>query len=566
MSVRVLVNQYYIQLVAASTDAGLHALITKIPNIEKGRARDTYFCSLRKLPEILEILRGITESSQITVDSIKTLYEEETLRRSHTQMLKDLGPDMTSDWLWSHQCLGIELAQVNRRYNFYYDTRTGKTLMCLRILYDRLKSGKARRCLIICPTSIIHSWLDDAAKYFPELKIVAFYGDAAKRARALNEPAHIIIWATEHVANYIDVLKAVEFHTCVFDESSKLKNYKTKIAEATRELSLTIPSWYNLSATPAPNGEYEYYTQMRCLDPYVFSPARTRFIAKYFDNVSRSTKFEILRIKENMREDFMKTIEDYSLYVDQSVMPTAGKEWHVVNYELPESTMVLYNQMRSKMAAEVEDVVITADMAAAMRAKLNQITSGFLMDTEAIKENAVRRKIGEAESETEVYDLEDRTRIITLSNILASEPESKAVIWANYRAEFEMLKEFFGERARYIHGGTSITEKEQYIYDEFKRGSLQYLVCHPLSVGMGINLTEAHIAVYYSLNDSWEAFKQSSERIYGHIAVQPHKCHYYILQATGTVNELIYQNLIHKRNASTGLLEHLKAGSSYASN
>lgn len=560
MAVRVLVNEYYIQLVAANTDPELHTLISKIPNIEKGRARDTYFCSLRQLPEILKILRGVTEASQISVDKVRALYEEEMLRRRHTQMLKEFGPDMTSDWLWPHQCLGIELAQVNRRYNFYYETRTGKTLMCLQILYDRLKTGKAKRCLVICPSSIIHTWLDDASKYFPELKIAAFYGEVNKRIQALQQPAHIILWATEHVANYLDMLKAIEFHTCIFDESSKIKNYKTNIAKAARELSLTIPSWYNLSATPAPNGEYEYYIQMLCLDPYVFSPARSRFVAKYFDNVSRSPKFEKLRLKENMRNEFMKIIEDYSLYVDQSVMPTAGKEWVIVPYEMAPETIKLYNQMRSEMAAKIEGITITTDMAAAMRAKLNQITSGFLMDTEAIKENAINKKLSEDNFIQEVYRLNDRTRLDCLINLLNNIGDAKCVIWANYREEFAMLKELLGDKARYIHGGTSIEEREQYIYSEFKQGPLQYLVCHPLSVGMGINLTEAHIAIYYSLNDSWEAFKQSSERIYGHIDIQPHKCTYYIIQATGTVNELIYRNLLNKCDASTGLLEHLKAG------
>ena len=68
---------------------------------------------------------------------------------------------MTSDWLWKHQCLGIELAQINRRYNFFYDTRTGKTLMMLRIMHDRLVSGEAKRCLVICPSAIVKAWLND---------------------------------------------------------------------------------------------------------------------------------------------------------------------------------------------------------------------------------------------------------------------------------------------------------------------------------------------------------------------------------------------------------------------
>lgn len=461
-------------------------------------------------------------------------------------------------FLWRHQIMGIMLAKYNRRYNFYYETRTGKTLMMLAIMLDRLKSGEARRCLVICPSNIIQAWLKDAAENFPELRISAFYGDAGKRYEALFKPAHIVIWATEHVAENLELLKKINFHTCVFDESSKMKNYNTQIAKATLELSGTIPSWYNLSATPAPNGKHEYYIQMRCLDPYVFSTARGHFVEKYFDNKSRNRNYEKLVIKWNMEQEFMDIIEDYSLYVDQGVMPTAGKEWHIVPINLEPETSRVYKTMCEGMYAEVQGITITADMAAAMRSKLNQIASGFIMDTEARKENAVNRKLGFDQSRQEVYCLTDRTRLNCVRDLLNSFGPDKCVIWANYTEEFRELEDMLGNRARYLRGGTTVSDKEQAIA-EFKYGSLQYLVCHPLSVGMGINLTEAHIAIYYSLSDSWEAFKQSSERIYGHIKVQPHKCQYYILQAVDTVNELIYDNVSNKRDASTGFLDHLKA-------
>lgn len=557
--IKIQFNSYFIQLVADSTDQSFLRLLSVVDGIEKQRTRNTYRCSLHKLPEVLAVVHGISHLDQIPAGRIHELYEEEIRRRRCTGMLKELGPDMTSDWLWPHQCLGIELAQINRRYNFYYDTRMGKTLMCLKILYDRLKSGEANRCLVICPSAIIKSWLNDAVEHFPELKLVAYYGDEQQRYAALMTPAHIVVWATEQVAANIEYLKKIDFHTCIFDESSKLKNYRTKIAEATLDLSLTIPSWYNLSATPAPNGEQEYYVQMRCVDPYSFNSVRGHFVSKYFEDKSRNRNYEKLVLRPEMHDAFMQVVEDYSLYVDQSSMPTAGKDWHLVPFAMDATTSKAYATMCSDMYSEVEGITITTDMAAAMRAKLNQLASGFIMDTEARKANEANRKLRLEQDATEVYRTGDSSRIDCLKTLLSDLGRQKVVIWANYTEEFRMLEELLGDSARYVHGGTSIADKEHWIYDEFKHGSLQYLVCHPLSVGMGINLTEAHTAIYYSLNDSWEAFKQSSERIYGHINVQPFKCQYYILQAIGTVNKLIYENVINKRDASTGFLDHLKA-------
>lgn len=561
MANKIQVTDYYIQIIADNQDADFLRLLSLVDGIEAMRSKNTYRCSLRKIREVLYILRGIEDSSTLT-DNIKLLYENEIVRSSQTEFLKEFGTSTNSDWLWPHQCLGIDLARVNRRYNFFYDTRTGKTPMALKIMYEALSEQRARRCLVICPSAIIQSWQADANKWFPQMKVATYYGTPAQKQKALSTPAHIVLWSAEILINTSELLKKIPFDLCFFDESSKLKNYSSQISKATLELSKTIPRWYNLSATPAPNGEYEYYTQMLLVDPYVFNNARTKFVLKYFDNISRSKNYEKLVIKPNMKAEFTDIIQSYSLYVDQAVMPTAGKEWHTVTYPLTSSTVETYNKMCSEMAAEVEGALITADMAAAMRAKLNQITSGFLMDTNAIKENKISKMLKEDEELTEIYRLGDNTRIETLSKLLKSFGNEKVVIWANYKQEFKMIEELLGRSARYIRGGSSIGEKEQCI-KEFKQGSLQYLVCHPLSLGFGVNLTESHIAVYYSLNDSWEAFKQSSERIYGHINVQASKCHYYILQAKETVNELIYKNIMNKRDLSTGLLDHLKVGVLY---
>ncbi|MEG2268024.1 MAG: DEAD/DEAH box helicase, partial [Acinetobacter sp.] len=376
-------------------------------------------------------------------------------------------------------------------------------------------------------------------------------------------PCNVMIWSEGMLLSSLDMLKAIGFDMVVFDESSKLKSHKAQLSKAALELSSVVPSWYNLSATPAPNGEHEYYTQMRVVDPYAFPTARSRFISKYFDNVSRDPKWEKLRIKPDMRQAFMQVVDEYSIYVDQAVMPMAGKVWHDdLLYEMSDTTKEQYKRMANGMAAEVQGQIITAEQAASMRAKLNQITSGFLLDTDAIKQNKLMRKLGEDSGSTEAYRLPEHERLDYLSKLLqyidSNEPGTPVVIWANYAEEFAMLQELLGSNAGYIRGGTTTAGREE-IIRAFRERKLQYLVAHPLSVGMGINLTVSHNAVYYSVNDSWEALKQSSERICGHITVQPTPCHYWVIQAKETVNVLIYNNVKGKRDASIGFMEHLKA-------
>ena len=556
---RIIVNDYFIEIIADSQDSAfLHFLSFADKNkvlVDKQRRRDTYRCSLRALPELLQIMRPGYDPDKLPV-IIRRNLNEELIRRERTQLLLTHGPDNIHPFLWRHQQLGVELAEVNRRYGFFYDTRTGKTLMALQIIYNALKYGGAKRALVICPSAIIQAWLDDA-KHFPELKVVAYWGSQAERFNALCTPCHIMLWSMELSLNTMHLLTKAKFDICFIDESSRLKSHRSKTSKNMLELSLMIPRWYLLSATPAPNGEQEYYTQLKTIDPYVFPDAVTHFENKYFINMSRSTKFSKLVIHPDMKETFDNTIKEYAIYVDQSVMPTAGKEWHTVEFDMPTELRIYYDKMRSDMSIEVAGREIDASMAAAIRAKLNQIASGFVMDTAAISDNKLNKKIGIELNEQEIYPISDY-RVKELDKLLKTFGDKKVVIWANYREEFRMIKELLGSKARYIRGGTDKDEKEEAIA-LFKEGTLQYLVCHPASIGMGRNFTPAHIAVYYSMTDSWELLKQSSERIAGHIDVQPNKCLYYVLQARNTIDEVIYTNVTNKRDSTTEILKHLEA-------
>ena len=361
MANHISVNEYYITIAADGNDAGLLALMPTVPLFSM-RKRGVYRCSLKYLPEVLQILRGISSTDQLR-GTVKKLYDEELRRRYYTPLLKKDGPNRTSDFLWPQQQLGVELAEVNRRYGFFYDTRTGKTPMSLQIMYNALKAGKAKRCIVVCPSSIIEAWLEDATKFFPQLKVAAYYGTEKQKDKALSMPSHIVVWSMEQFVDCFDWLSQIHFDMCFVDESSKLKSHRTKISDAMRKFSLMVPSWYLLSATPAPNNHSEYYTQMMTIDPYIFNPARTKFVSKYFDDMSRNYSYEKLTIKPNMYDIFMQQIEERAIYVDQSVMPTAGKEWKVVTYELPTYAKDVYNEMRTKMWTEVIGKEITVHLA-----------------------------------------------------------------------------------------------------------------------------------------------------------------------------------------------------------
>ena len=274
--------------------------------------------------------------------------------------------------------------------------------------------------------------------------------------------------------------------------------------------------------------------------------------------MSYKPQYEKLALRPDKKDELFSLIRKYALYVDkEDVLTTPGRTFHEVEFEMPAELKKHYNKLKNELYMEVGDGLrITAPSAAAKLNKLNQVTSGFIIDTQAVKENKFY-----ADNLTEWYML-DNYRFKALQDLLSSDSirDEQVLIWANYRKEFEIIQSILGERCRCIYGGTTITEKNESIR-LFKTGEIQYLVANPASADKGLTLTNAHISIYFSLNWSYELFKQSMERIYGDVMKQPKHCDYYVMIAKGTIDRVLYSDVLQgKGEASYAVLNHLKGG------
>ena len=214
-----------------------------------------------------------------------------------------------------------------------------------------------------------------------------------------------------------------------------------------------------------------------------------------------------------------------------------------------------YNKLKNELYMEVGDGLrITAPSAAAKLNKLNQVTSGFIIDTQAVKENKFYN-----EDKTELYQLSGY-RFAKLIDLLGQIGDEQVLIWANYKAEFRIIQQALGDSCRCVYGETTLAEKNEAIR-LFKEGKVQYLIANPASADKGLTLTNAHISIYFSLNWSYELFKQSMERIYGDVMKQPKHCDYYVMIAKGTIDRVLYSDVLQgKGEASYAVLNHLKGG------
>lgn len=565
---KLLFSKTCIEVECPRGDTEVPGLLANIYPVHSNRTRTNYKISIHKTPEVLKLMRGIDEQNIDTApQSIQDFFYSETRTREQVADLLRNGPKnscVVNDnlTLMRHQQLGREIAKLIDRYAFYYDTRTGKTPMSLAIMHDDIVANPAHKWLVICPLILIdNAWLEDAARFVPDLTLVNCHATTPQQRQAnLAREANIYVTNVESFAKYQESFEAKGFHGCIVDESSTMKSTSSKVGKAIVAFAQTMRQFYLLSGTPAPNGEWEYYRQLQSIDFFSVPQSYTQFKQYFFVNLSYNPQYEKLALRPDRKEELYGIIRNYAYYVDkEDVLTTPGRTFIELEIEMPMALKKQYTSLKDKLYLELEEEgrSILAKSAAAKLNKLNQVSSGFVIDTQAVKEN----KFYADHTATEWFLL-DNYRFEKLRELLASAncAGEQVLIWANYRAEFKVIQDYLGQRCACIYGGTTIAEKTDAIR-RFRGGAVQYLVANPASADKGLTLTNCHIAVYFSLNWSYELFKQSTERIYGDISRQPNHCLYYIFIARGTVDRILYSDVLQgKRDASYAVLNHLKPG------
>lgn len=545
-------------------DLETQKLMSSIYPIHVNRIKTQYRMSIHNVPEVLKLLRGISVDN---IDSAppqvqKYFYKELAIRNNIEDLIKN-GPRESFKvnehlTLMRHQQLGREIARYQDRYAFFYDTRTGKTPLSLSIMYDDIVANPTHKWLVVCPLILIeNAWIPDAAEFIPEIKVVSCHAATpAKRLERINSEASIYVTNTESFVKYREHFDKLHLTGCIIDESSDMKSPKSKVSKELVDFAQTLKRFYLLSGTPAPNGEQEYYMQLRAVDYYGVQQSYSQFKEHYFVNMSYNPQYEKLALRPDKKDELFSLIRKYALYVDkEDVLTTPGRTFHEVEFEMPAELKKHYNKLKNELYMEIGDGLrITAPSAAAKLNKLNQVTSGFIIDTQAVKENKFYN-----EDKTELYQLSGY-RFAKLTDLLGQIGDEQVLIWANYKAEFRIIQRALGDSCRCVYGETSLAEKNEAIR-LFKEGKVQYLIANPASADKGLTLTNAHISIYFSLNWSYELFKQSMERIYGDVTKQPKHCDYYVMIAKGTIDRVLYSDVLQgKGEASYAVLNHLKGG------
>ena len=402
----------------------------------------------------------------------------------------------------------------------------------------------------------------------------------------------VVQWANEH-----RIMIAV-------DEATVIKNPKTlrsqrilyEFNHVTKSRGRIIRSeklhpWRAvLTGTPVTNGPVDLWSIMEFLRPNYFGmnwwtfrdyyamftefqgygkKVNVMLTEKTWKLIKNCVSYDDARYKYGCSEDTYFTVMGQSHYkgpykhaddLKKRLEPVASfrlltecEEMPAQNYAVrhcgmsPEQSK-LYKQAMKEMAVEYKDAVMTAQNVLVLYLRLQQISSGFVVNSSSfsIEDDGYDVLPGEA-----VWIGDGVPKLDALMRDV-DEAAKPVLILTRYTAEAEKIYNLCKERyATGLYTGWKVDGG----VDAFKDGQLEVLVANSQKICRGFNLQMAHTTLFYSNTFSMEVRQQAEFRTFR--LGQRHPC-LYVDYIASPVDEKIMESLKIKKN----LLDYIRGGDS----
>ena len=213
------------------------------------------------------------------------------------------------------------------------DMGLGKTLQTICALQGR--------CLVVCPTSVVHNWAAEIAKFRPGLTTAIYHG--AKRK--LSKKPDVLLTTYAILRIDADKLSKQKWDVVVLDEAQAIKNPSSQVAKAAYRINAKFR--VALSGTPVENRLEELWSLLHYCNPGLLG-ARPDFANRYGKPIARGEDGAAARLRKKIRPFVLRRIKRD---VAPELPPRTDSVLHI---ELDEAERGVYDAVR---AATRKDIV-----------------------------------------------------------------------------------------------------------------------------------------------------------------------------------------------------------------
>ncbi|MEG0282308.1 MAG: DEAD/DEAH box helicase [Clostridia bacterium] len=424
---------------------------------------------------------------------------------------------------------------------------TGKTLTAIGIAGRAYKNKKIKKLLVIAPSSVVPVWpkeLEDFADF--EFTVVALQGTMQKRVQALHsldkaKGLKVAVINYESAWRIIDEFQDWNPDMIILDESQRIKNPQAVQSKAIHKLGKQAYYKLILSGTPIQNSPLDFFSQYKFLNSTIFGENFYLFKNRY----ARFGGFQGHQvIAYNNLSELTKKAHSIAFRITKDEALDLPEQIYQNRYiELEPETRRMYDQIKKENFFALENGgEITTSIVLTRLLRLSQITGGFVK-TDTNKEEFI--------SKAKLNELEEIIEDVVITN------NKKVVIFARFINEIAAIRKIIESKKidyRWIAGEIKQEDRGQAVKEFQENEDIKIFIAQIQTAGLGITLTAADTAVFYSLDYNYANYQQATART--HRIGQKNKCTYIHLLCKKTVDEEIMKALDKKQDIAKLLVDN----------
>ncbi|MDP3815258.1 DEAD/DEAH box helicase [Pseudomonas sp.] len=419
------------------------------------------------------------------------------------------------------------------------DMGLGKTLQTLAHILCEHQAGRLRQpALIVMPTSLIPNWQDEAARFTPQLKVLALHGPK-RRALFKQIAEHDIILTTYALLpRDLKALAAHSYRLLILDEAQNIKNPRSKAALAAGQLQ--AGQRLCLTGTPLENHLGELWSLFHFLMPGWLGDSKS-FARDYRTPIEKQGNPQRLAHLSGRIKPFVLRRSKEQV---ASELPPKTEITHWV--ELSAAQRDRYETLRLAMDKKVRDEIARQGLA---RSQI-VILEALLRLRQACCD---LRLLGEDSDESLTSaDSGKLSGLLEMLDELFAEGR-RVLLFSQFTSMLRLIERELQARQIPYAKLTGSTQDRRTPVQQFQAGALPIFLISLKAGGAGLNLTAADTVIHF---DPWwnpAAEAQASDRAYR--IGQDKPVFVYKLIARGSVEEKIQQLQQAKANLARGVLE-----------
>ena len=472
-----------------------------------------------------------------------------TRRLAKANQLKALpGPASLKAKLRSYQQWGLAWLQFLREAEFdgilADDMGLGKTIQTLAHLLVEKEAGRLEHpCLIICPTSLIQNWVDEAGKFAPSLRILVSHGSDRKEGHTGIGEADLVLTSYALLRHDLDFLRTQPFSLVILDEAQYIKNHRAQTAQAASALQSNRRLC--LTGTPMENHLGELWAQFNFLMPGFLGSAEA-FNTRFRRPIEREGSDWVRQTLSRRLAPFM--LRRLKSQVEQEL---PAKTLMVHRVEMAPAQRDLYESVRLAMQSRIQEEIASRGLG---RSHIT-ILDGLLKlrqvccDPRLLKTSAAARAGG----------IEDSAKLQALLEMVTEmlEEGRSILIFSQFVGMIRLIEAELKALSIGYSLLTGETQDRTTPVNQFQAGETKLFLISLKAGGTGLNLTAADTVIHY---DPWwnpAAESQATDR--AHRIGQTKPIFVYRFLTVGTVEARIQAMQERKRQLADSILHEQAA-------